>query len=309
MITPAEALDCHVELLARLQEEWLPQVIQLAFEQDSTPAFRESSADAVRSVTNHIRVAQTFLIDESMSKLARYQMPTRYSKTEKFGDCTIPASGCGLLLCEEPLRSLDRKGREEVTHLMSWGPARFQDVSGLLLVQWNDARREPAEVLRSGPESESYVDLVRRHGGVTPLTFDFWRPEDRIGPSELQREGAVTGSWNVARWLFGVWALMAETVSASELVRPPRPAARRAERAKVLPTVNVVTLRHEAREVMDPGSGTPLQWRSRVSGHWRNQPCGPGFSEVRRIWISDHERGPEAAPYRPSKGTVYRLAR
>lgn len=43
------------------------------------------------------------------------------------------------------------------------------------------------------------------------------------------------------------------------------------------------------------GTGTPLDHRVLVSGHWRNQAVGPRWSERRRILIEPHWRGPEDA--------------
>jgi len=33
-----------------------------------------------------------------------------------------------------------------------------------------------------------------------------------------------------------------------------------------------------------------------VAGHWKMQPCGPGGSERKRIFIEPYWRGPEDAP-------------
>lgn len=33
-----------------------------------------------------------------------------------------------------------------------------------------------------------------------------------------------------------------------------------------------------------------------VRGHWRNQPCGPGRHQRRRIWIDEHVAGPDDKP-------------
>lgn len=39
-----------------------------------------------------------------------------------------------------------------------------------------------------------------------------------------------------------------------------------------------------------------------VSGHWRLQPCGPGRSVIRRVWVREHLKGPQDAPItRPKK--------
>lgn len=52
------------------------------------------------------------------------------------------------------------------------------------------------------------------------------------------------------------------------------------------------------------GTGTPLNKRVMVSGHWRNQACGPRWSERRWILIEPHWRGPEDMD---ESGTTHRL--
>jgi hypothetical protein len=37
-----------------------------------------------------------------------------------------------------------------------------------------------------------------------------------------------------------------------------------------------------------------VQWL--VRGHWRNQPCGPGLTDRKGIWIMPHWKGPADAP-------------
>lgn len=56
----------------------------------------------------------------------------------------------------------------------------------------------------------------------------------------------------------------------------------------------------------DRGQGTgektgQLRVRTRVSGHWRNQPYGPRHSLRRRQWIVPFWRGPEDGPLGPTK--------
>lgn len=48
---------------------------------------------------------------------------------------------------------------------------------------------------------------------------------------------------------------------------------------------------------------TPV-WQ--VRGHWRNQPCGPGGQDRRRIWVETHTQGPERDRESPPV-TVYRV--
>lgn len=66
---------------------------------------------------------------------------------------------------------------------------------------------------------------------------------------------------------------------------------------------NVRIQRHEGEEgAQDSGTngggraGGPLWVRTRVSGHWRNQPHGPGKTLRKLIFIAPFWRGPEDAP-------------
>lgn len=47
------------------------------------------------------------------------------------------------------------------------------------------------------------------------------------------------------------------------------------------------------------------RWVTR--GHWRNQACGKGWSQRRRVWIAEHICGPEDKPLRRDQ-RVYRIA-
>ena len=54
-------------------------------------------------------------------------------------------------------------------------------------------------------------------------------------------------------------------------------------------------LRQVARQLSDM-TVSPRTWKltmkMAVRGHWRDQPCGPGRSETKRIWISPYWKGP-----------------
>jgi len=78
--------------------------------------------------------------------------------------------------------------------------------------------------------------------------------------------------------------------------------ASRAERRRALRSgapldqVKVVYLGQHHKTADHSGAGTKLSTRFIVSGHWRNQRCGPGNKYTRTIWISPHIKGPEDAP-------------
>lgn len=64
--------------------------------------------------------------------------------------------------------------------------------------------------------------------------------------------------------------------------------------------VNIIELRRlrnpEAGGEGDAGERRRYDKRFWVSGHWRQQACGPGRKMRKPLWISPHIKGPESAP-------------
>jgi len=50
----------------------------------------------------------------------------------------------------------------------------------------------------------------------------------------------------------------------------------------------------EKRRGLDP-TGRTLRCHFQVIGHWRDQPCGEGKKDIKRIWIKPHWKGPDTA--------------
>jgi len=74
--------------------------------------------------------------------------------------------------------------------------------------------------------------------------------------------------------------------------------------------VLIVHLRKREYQAGEPTSEThaSLSYRFVVGGHWRNQPCGPGHSDRKLIYIMPFVKGPEGTPFRP-KLKVYEVTR
>jgi hypothetical protein len=76
--------------------------------------------------------------------------------------------------------------------------------------------------------------------------------------------------------------------------------------------VKIVELRRAERvhEITD-NPATTRSWTCRweVDGHWRNQACGPQFSDRRLIWIHPFLKGPEGLPLRVPKHKIYMVTR
>jgi len=104
------------------------------------------------------------------------------------------------------------------------------------------------------------------------------------------------------RLLAALWTLLAQEGLATTTTHVvPRQERRRAERAGVSApsNVQVVTLRklHRTRPEGEPEEHHErYSHRWTVTGHWRNQPVGPGRSERRLTWVRPHVKGPEDAP-------------
>lgn len=77
--------------------------------------------------------------------------------------------------------------------------------------------------------------------------------------------------------------------------------------------VKIVELRRaeHVHEITDNPEADSVQWTCRweVDGHWRNQACGPNFSDRRVVWINPFVKGPAGLPMRVPKHKVYMVTR
>jgi hypothetical protein len=116
--------------------------------------------------------------------------------------------------------------------------------------------------------------------------------------------GQIIDSTSPASSLIAAWLLigqkLAETMPAT-VERSIRKAYQRAGRAT--PDVRLVRIRGRARTAeprrehqAGEQSGRQYEYRWWVSGHWRNQPYGPGRAQRRLIYIDPQIRGPEDKP-------------
>lgn len=78
-----------------------------------------------------------------------------------------------------------------------------------------------------------------------------------------------------------------------------------------VPGVRVIDLTTPAPRAGAAGHGNRSRaepdHRWTVQGFWRNQACGPGRTERRRVWIADHENGPRGKPLREAAPVVRRV--
>lgn len=120
-----------------------------------------------------------------------------------------------------------------------------------------------------------------------------------------------------AAWLLMAQANVAETRTIG-LTPPPRPQPEPIDHAKAdLPdrapmgrpsTVTIVDLRARAATPDRPAeSGRTYTHRFPVSGHWRQQACGPNHSQRKPRYIGDYIKGPQGTPLIAPKTRVHVL--
>jgi hypothetical protein len=119
---------------------------------------------------------------------------------------------------------------------------------------------------------------------------------------------AGTQSDNPLRDIYATLALMGQTVTTVSDGDITPPVARRMGKKKIPARVVVIRLRRSAGS-RQPGE-TMVEWAHRwvVRGHWRKQPCGPNYSEIKVIYIAPFIKGPEDRPLIISE-KVYDLRR
>jgi hypothetical protein len=113
-----------------------------------------------------------------------------------------------------------------------------------------------------------------------------------------QTEAMVASATDDRRFLLALHALMASPgITETETITPDRAAQRRMKRAGI-PSgeVKVVYVRGSRRDHQPTGEHGNYSCRWAVSGHWRNQPYGPGRKLRRPIWIAPYIKGPADAP-------------
>jgi hypothetical protein len=102
--------------------------------------------------------------------------------------------------------------------------------------------------------------------------------------------------------LYTAWRLMQQpTLAETTSTKVGRSRPRGGGRPKPLANVSIVSLRR--RYAASPVDGSAVDTSGRryshrwvVTGHWREQACGPGWSLRDTTWVVEHEKGPEDAP-------------
>ncbi|KPN48850.1 hypothetical protein AN931_22955 [Mycobacterium intracellulare subsp. chimaera] len=119
--------------------------------------------------------------------------------------------------------------------------------------------------------------------------------------------------------LGAAWLLMAQTnIAETRTIGPtpeprprPEPADDDPDMGDPVParpsTVTIVDILRAQQPSRTANSGRTYKHRFPVSGHWRQQACGPGLSQRRPRYIGDYLKGPADAPLIAPKTRVHVL--
>lgn len=201
----------------------------------------------------------------------------------------VPAEA-GFVVFERALEGIDADGYglgPTHTGAMLWGDARWERTGEPIL-----------GVTVYGP--------LRAGGVLAPIGGLIWpfgrTPDDSLNDMESSEsdlsDTAVASMAEDRRRLLALWLLSAQPGLATSIRSvQDRASARRAKRTGVEQAVRVVLLRRrppatEGQEF----TGRTYRHRWTVTGHWRNQAVGEGWSEHRPTYINPHLKGPGDAP-------------
>lgn len=256
-----------------------------------------------------VQVAYPYHVSSDMATLVQWAA-SQLEGTDHF-DRHLAPTGAGFARLDGGLRLKDVHGDTQVIHWLLWQPG--QDATGepcvavWLFNDWN----EPDDISQQIKPILTQAD-IQRFGRWSFIGMEICYQDQRMGPMEVRVSDALRAEYEAAgqdladtaastsiiRLVHAFWLLLNQTVTAVAAQPLPSSHAKRARRASLQPEVTVVKLRrvvYPESEGHEPGS---VNWTKRwiVRGHWRWQPCGPGRSQRRRIWVNPFVKGPEDAP-------------
>jgi hypothetical protein len=199
-------------------------------------------------------------------------------------------SPCGLILFDGGIGHIDSGSVSIPIEAMAWGPHDGDCMIWLMLSR----RRLAAEMTRTDVtlQEEKIPPLIPVYGFAAPVTAE---------PVSMAELDTVDAPLTVVAALASAWLLMQQPVLVDRTMERPDKSTLRAYRraGRQDPDVTVMDLRRKyVPQDRDPDAGSGRHYKHRwiVSGHWRNQPYGPGQSLRRQTWVPSHVKGPEGAP-------------
>jgi hypothetical protein len=261
----------------------------LRFLNDPASAIRTGTdpmlASGLDALAVNLEAADLFWVQQDMAALAMHAGQQLAAARWATADRPSP---CGLLFWQDGIGHMSGYGVDIPVEACAWGPYD----GGMMLWLLMSRDRLVAE-MRSDYTliTEEVPPLVPVFGSALPVT-DEPLPMAEV-PAQLPQP--------IVAALASAWLLMQQPLLIDRTrERADKPTARAYARDGLpAPEVTVVDLRRQyTPQDRDPDAGSSRHYKHRwiVSGHWRNQPYGPGQSLRRQTWVPSHVKGPEGAP-------------
>lgn len=169
----------------------------------------------------------------------------------------------------------------------------------------------------SRAQQTAATSVLRMAGTASPL----WGAHTIMVRPDIPRTDEANGTESAHPFvsaLGAAWLLMSQTnVTETRTIGPPpqpRPRPNPAVEDADMPalstrpsTVTIVDLLRPQTQSRSSDSGRTYNHRFLVSGHWRQQPCGPNHSQRKPKYIGDFLKGPADAPLIAPKTRVHVL--
>lgn len=247
----------------------------------------EKNQPGLDLAANHLRVGEIYWVTADMTALA---MSAGGSLAAARWATADRPSGCGLIVWDGGVGSVDAGGIEIPVDACTWGPAP----GGCGVWLWISRVRvvEAAEFNGTSLAVDGIPPLLPMKMYTLPVTAE-------AAPlAELSSDTPTP----IFAALAAAWLLMQQPNLVERTIERPDKSVRRAygRAGREDPQVSIIDLRHRyVPKDADAGEETGARrYRHRwvVSGHWRNQPYGPEREMRRRQWIPSYVKGPDGAP-------------
>lgn len=244
----------------------------------------DENQDGLDLSANHLRAAGLYWASADMAALA---MSAGASLAAARWATADRPSGCGLIVWDGGVGTIDAHGVAIPVEAMTWGPSP----DGCLIGLW---------ISRARIQQESSVELdIERTPPLLPMRgYDVPVTSEPVPFVDLGMNAPTT----VTAALAAAWLLIQQPNLVERTIERPDKSVRRSygRAGREDPEVTVIDLRH-LYVPKDPDAGEEVgtrHYRHRwvVSGHWRNQPYGPDREMRRRQWIPSYTKGPDGAP-------------
>jgi hypothetical protein len=246
------------------------------------------AAPGLDALASMLEVGELFWVQQDMAALAMHAGEQLAAARWATADRPAP---CGLLYWQDGIGHMDVQGVQVPVEACAWGPHQGELMIWLLMSR---ARlvAEVAPLSQMLTLDESRVPpLLPLCGGMVPVTGE------PLSMTEVDPELPQP----VVAALASAWLLMQQPLLIDRTRERADKSTARAYARDGLPSpeVTVVDLRRQyTPQDRDPDAGSGRRYKHRwiVSGHWRNQPYGPGQSLRRQTWVPSYVKGPEGAP-------------